>query len=196
MKGIGKEKKVIDKDENTISWDVLHSLMDDLKAMARKLLSHERNAQSVKTTGLVVTALRRQKLADQDWSEVKWEDRKYFFGAMNQAMKRALKDYARKRTAKKRAEMKCVSIDDLVLDNIEIAVEEHPEQIEALDEAVASLRSKYPKLADVVEHRFYSGLTIEQTADVMDVGEKTIRRWWQKARLLLYDEVLRILNRE
>src|SRR5437870_5726742 len=86
--------------EDHLSWDEVSPLMAEVKAMARALLRHEHQA-SLQTTALVLTALRRQRLADQDWDCVTWHNRQYFFGAMYQAMTRALRDHARVRARRR-----------------------------------------------------------------------------------------------
>lgn len=87
--------------EEPITWDQLHALMDELRAMARALLAQEGNARSLHPTGLVLTALRRQVPGGTEgrtkvnWDEITWPNRRYFFGAMYQAMWCALLDHAR-----------------------------------------------------------------------------------------------------
>jgi hypothetical protein len=79
--------------EDRINWGELFSFMAEGKAMARALLRHERQV-SLQTTALVLSALRRQRLAEQDWSSVTWPNRRYFFGVLYRAMERALLDHA------------------------------------------------------------------------------------------------------
>jgi RNA polymerase sigma factor (TIGR02999 family) len=177
-----------------ITWAEVHALMDELRHMATMLLGLEGNAQSLQPTALVLTALRRQKPAGTDWGEVSWPNRKYFFGAAHEAMRRALIDHARKR--KRKRVLRAVRLEEVRLDDLAQLVQHHPEQVEALTVALARLRERHPDWAEVVEHRYFSGYTLEETACVMEVGERTVRRWWEQARLLLYDEVLRILTDE
>jgi hypothetical protein len=86
--------------EDNLSWDDLFPFMTEVKALARGLLRREHQA-SLQTTGLVLTALRRQRLTDQDWQSVTWPNRQYFFGAMYRAMTRALLDHARVRARRR-----------------------------------------------------------------------------------------------
>jgi RNA polymerase sigma-70 factor, ECF subfamily len=180
--------------EQPITWDDLYTLMNELRAMARRLLALEGNAQSLQPTALVDSALRRQRPEGVDWSQVTWVNRKYFFGAIYQAMRRALIDHARKRMA--RHVLRLVQVGEIPLEDPARAAHEHPEVIDVLCSALERLRSRNPEWAELIEHRYWSGYTFEESARVMAIGEKTARRWWKRARLLLYDEVRRILNED
>jgi hypothetical protein len=79
--------------DDRLSWDELYPLLEEVKALARGLQCHECHA-SLQTTALVLSALRRQRLADQDWQTVTWANRQYFFGALYRAMERTLLDHA------------------------------------------------------------------------------------------------------
>ena len=178
--------------EAPLSWDELSPLMDEVKAMARGLLRHERQA-SLQTTALVLTALRRQRLAEQDWSTVTWANRQYFFGAMYQAMTRALLDHARMRA--RRREL-LVRPEELQFDDLHQTVNREPAQVVALVEALAELKQQQPQWVEALEHRYYGGLTLEETARMMAVDERTIRRWWDRARPVLAHRILELLNAE
>jgi RNA polymerase sigma factor (sigma-70 family) len=189
-----------------LGWCDVHALLGEARAMARRLLRFEAHAQSLPTMALVLTALRRQKLADQEWSDVGWHDREHFLAAMYRAMDRALKDHGRRRMAKKRCgQQRSIQIDDLSPDEalriadfqpheVERALAERPEVMEALADALALLERTHPDWASVARHRYYGGLTVEQTARVMGIGERTVRRHWEKARILLHDQIVRALR--
>jgi RNA polymerase sigma factor (TIGR02999 family) len=180
--------------DESLSWEELYPFMEEVKAMARGLLQQEDHAASLQTTALVLTALRRQRRADQDWSTVTWANRHYFFGAMYQAMRRALLDHGRKRAAHKRRAEILVGPEELQLLNLPQTLEETPEQVVALCEALDWLAQHEPQWAAALEHRFYGELTLEGTARVMGVSSKTIQRWWQRAQLVLAQEILRRLQ--
>jgi DNA-directed RNA polymerase specialized sigma24 family protein len=175
-----------------LSWDALYPFMDEVKAMARGLLRHEHQA-SLQTTALVLTALRRQRHADQDWSRVSWANRQYFFGAMYRAMERALLDHARVRARRRETP---VRPEDLLVDNLPQALVQEPAQVVALVEALAELKQVEPQWVTAIEHRFYGGLTLEETARMMAVDERTLRRWWDRARPLLYQRIVQRMNAE
>lgn len=173
------------------SWEEVAPLLEEVKAMARGMLRQEHRAEAWQTTALVLTALRRQRHADQDWETVTWQNRAYFFGAMYQAMRRSLLDHGRKRAALKRRGEILVQPQDLRLLNLPQTLEETPEQVVALCEALDWLAHEEPQWVTALEHRFYGGLTLEETARVMGVSSKTIQRWWQRAQLVLAREILR-----
>jgi DNA-directed RNA polymerase specialized sigma24 family protein len=175
-----------------ISWDDVPSLLDDVKALARGLLRRERQA-SLQTTALVLTALRRQRHADQDWQTVTWANRRYFFGALYRAMERALLDHARTRARRREIP---VSPEDLQIDDLQQALAREPAQVVALLEALAELRQAQPQWVEAIEHRFYGGLTLEETARMMAVDERTIRRWWDQTRPVLAHRIVQLMNAE
>ena len=181
---------------DTVSWDDLYQFIDEVKAMARGLLSKEQHAASLQTTALVLTALRRQRQVDQDWSTVTWQNRHHFYGAMYQAMQRALIDHARKRAAHKRAGERLIRPEDFHFLDLKQTLETEPAQVVALVDALVWLAQEQPQWAVLIEHRFYGGLTLFETARVMGVSPSTAQRWWQRARLLLHHKVASLLNEE
>jgi RNA polymerase sigma factor (TIGR02999 family) len=188
---INYEEQEVTMDDR-LSWDELYPFMEEVKAMARGLLRRERQA-SLQTTALVLTALRRQRQTDQDWRYVTWANRQYFFGALYQAMTRALIDHARARARRREIP---VRPEDLQLDDLHQAMDREPAQVVALLEALAELKQQQPQWAEVIEHRYYGGLTLEETARMMAVDERTIRRWWDRTRPVLARRVLQLLNAE
>jgi DNA-directed RNA polymerase specialized sigma24 family protein len=176
--------------EDRLSWDEVPLLLDEVKAMARGLLRHEHQG-SLQTTALVLTALRRQRRADQDWQQVTWPTRQYFFGAMYQAMARALRDHARIRARRREVP---VRPEDLLFDDLRQTLDREPMQVVALLDVLAELRQTHPQWVEALEHRFYGGLTLEETARMMAVDERTIRRWWDRARLVLAQRILVQMN--
>src|SRR5262249_16062888 len=141
-----------------LSWVDLYPFMEEVKAMARGLLRKESSAESLQTTALVLTALRRQRRADQDWTTVTWQNRHYFFAAMYNAMQRALLDHGRKRAAQKRRAERLVRPEELQLLNLHKTMEQTPEEVVALCEALEWLAHEEPEWAQALEHRFYGGL--------------------------------------
>jgi len=177
--------------------------MDELRALARTLLVREDNAQSLPATGLVLTALRRVagiSLVQDDpegdvlWRRFSWRDRKHLLGTACRAMKQALVDHARKRKAKKRAIPVPLRIEDVCITKLLRAPVERPEILDALMTAFTNLQRRHPDWAEILDHRFLCGLTIDETAKILGKSEKTIRRLSEQARLLLVDDTLRIIN--
>jgi hypothetical protein len=184
--------------DEPITWDQLHALMDELRAMARALLALERKAGSLQQpTALVLSALRRQVPRGTDrievnWNEITWPNRRYFFGAMRQAMWRALIDHARK----KPPGPPTVQIEEIHLANLARTADERPEQLEALWVALNRLRQQDSDLAELIEHHYLCRYSWEQAARVMGICEKAARLRGQQARLVLHREILKILNEE
>lgn len=119
------------------------------------------------------------KLVDQ--TRVEWTDRAHFFSVSAMAMRRILVDHARKHLAQKRGgDRKAVP-----LDAERLSVEERAETLLALDEALENLAALDDRLSRVVECRFFGGLTEDETARVLDVTPRTVRRYWVKAKGLL-----------
>jgi hypothetical protein len=176
--------------EERLQWNDVVLLLDEVKAMARGVLRRECEA-SLQTTALVLSALRRQRYADQDWQEVTWPNRQYFFGALYRAMARVVLDHARSRARRREIP---VRPEDLQLDDLPQTLEREPAQAVALLDALADLRQTLPQWVAAIERRYYGGLTLEETARMMDVDERTIRRWWDRARLVLAQGILARMN--
>lgn len=180
-----------------LSWDDLGELFAESKGMARGLLARDRGS-SLQATELVLTALGRLRNKDQSWSDVQWVNRQYFFGALHSSMQRALIDHARRRNALKRKDE--VRLDSeqfaLILERYDVmaSVDQEPEIVEALLSCLEELKDEQPDWVEMINHRFFSGLTLEETAQMMDVSSKTIQRWWQRARLVLHERVREALE--
>ncbi len=164
-----------------------HRLMtlvyDELRALARRQLRYRRPGQTITTTVLVHEAY--LKLIDQDG--VPWQDRSHFFSVAALAMRHILVDSARRRVAKKRGgEDLRVTLDELHLSGREPDAEARAVEILAVDRALTSLAALNDRLSQLVELRFFAGLTEEETAQVMGTSERTVRRDWRKARAFLF----------
>lgn len=193
--------------ESRLSWKDVHKLMDGVRAIARRLLRSEAQGRSLCTSALVLSGLRRQKLADQSWNEVTWQNREHFFAAMYRAMDRALKDHGRRRGAYKRKCLQWITLDEISPDELlrfaqyqvhdweSTFDERYSDLIAALAHALKQLENLHPDLILVARHRYYAGLTLEQTAQMMDTTERTVRRRWEKARILLHDQMLSYLHK-
>ena len=167
--------------------DVLDRLLPQIYAELRRLASgylrRERPDHTLQATALVHEAF--IKLVDQ--RAVRWQNRAHFFGIAAQAMRRILVDHARAHTAEKRGSgERAVSLDEAA------AVIGAPSvDLLALDEALARLAAIDPQQSRVVELRYFGGLTIEETAEVMNVSPATVGREWTLAKAWLYAELTR-----
>lgn len=146
----------------------------ELRRIAHRQLGRERAEHTLGTTALVHEAY--LKLVDQ--TRTQWADRAHFFAVAARAMRRILVDYARQHQALKRGgERGRVSLDDATL-----VADERADVLLALDEALARLAEIDERLSRVVECRFFGGLTEEETAEVLAVTPRTVRRDWVKAK--------------
>lgn len=157
-------------------------LYDELRTLARSHLRRERTGHTLSTTGLVNEAyLRLVKQHSLDGL-----GRGEFFGVASAMMRRVLVDYARTRSRAKRGG----GVEAVPLDAVEdfLSVEE-AEELVALDDALSRLRQVNSRGADVVDCRFFAGLSLEDTAEALGVSSKTVQRDWITARAWLRKEV-------
>lgn len=162
--------------------DRLYPLVyDELRRIARRALRGERTGHTIGTTGLVHEAYLR--LVDQ--TRLEYQDRAHFFGIAARAMRHILVDYARRhRAAKRGGAQKAIVLDEALL-----GIEDRAEALLALDEALRDLEAVDPRLGQVVQCRFFGGLTEEETGEVLGVTARTVRRDWLKAKGWLYHQL-------
>jgi RNA polymerase sigma factor (TIGR02999 family) len=152
----------------------------ELRRMAHRRLQGERPGHTLGTTGLVHETY--FKLVDQ--TRVEWQDRGHFFRVAARAMRRILVDYARRYQALRRGGgLQQVSLEE------DAAIAERGETLLALDEALERLAAVSERLSQVVECRFFGGLSEEETAAALGVTSRTVQRDWAKARGWLYLEL-------
>ena len=165
--------------------DALAHLMplvyDELRQLAARHLHHERPAHTLQATALVHEAYLR--LVDQ--SQVQWQNRAHFFGVAAQVMRRLLVDHARRQHAAKRGG----GVPKLALDEALQVAEGRATDVVALDEALTTLTALDPQQSQIVRLRFFGGLTIEETAEVVGVSPATVKRDWTVAKAWLYREL-------
>ena len=154
----------------------------ELRRIAHRQLQLERTGHTLGTTGLVHETYLR--LVDQ--TRVEWRDRAQFFGAAAWAMRRRLVDYARRNRAARRGggSVRLTLNDD-------VPAAERSEMLLALDESLDRLTALDRRLGQVVECRYFGGLTEQETAEVLGVTRRTVQRDWAKARGWLYLEMKR-----
>ena len=159
----------------------LDSLMplvyEELRRLAHQYMGRERSGHTLQTSALVNEAYLR--LIDQ--RDVHWQNRAQFFGLAAQMMRRILVDYARKRRyAKRGGGAHPVSVEEA-----RIVSEERAADVVALDEALSALAQIDPRKSQVVELRFFGGLSIEETAAVLKVSPGTVMREWTLSKAWL-----------
>jgi RNA polymerase sigma-70 factor, ECF subfamily len=163
--------------------DVFPVIYDELRGLAHRQLQREPEGQTLSTTALVHEAYIR--LIDQ--TRVQWSGRAHFMAIASTAMRRILIDRARTHRRLKRGG----TLRRVPLDSIELATEDRAEILMALDEALDRLRQLNARQAQVVECRFFGGMTEEETAEALGIGVRTAKRDWAKARSWLYQEIYR-----
>jgi RNA polymerase sigma-70 factor (ECF subfamily) len=148
-----------------------------LRRLAHRQLLNERTGHTLDTAGLV----HETYLKLVDITRVEWQDRAHFFAVAAQAMRRILVDYARRHRAERRGGgLRPATLGD------ETMVAERGETLLALDEALERLAAFSQRLSQVVECRYFAGLTEEETAEALGVTTRTVQRDWAKARGWLY----------
>lgn len=164
--------------------ELLPFVYDELRRRAARYLRRERINHTLQTTALVHEAY--LKLVDQE--RVEWKDRGHFFAIAAQVMRRILVDHAKHKNREKRGGRG----EDLRLDAAaNVAAVESNVDIQALDEALSRLATFDPQQARLVELRYFAGLSLEETADAMNVSRATAAREWQVAKAWLHRELTR-----
>ena len=152
---------------------------EELHRLARYYMSGERVGHSLQTTALVNEAYVRLT----DYKRMRWENRAHFFAVSAQLMRRILVDHARRRNLKRGGGVQHVSLEDTAV------VGERDEDLVALDDALRALSNFDSRKAQVVELRFFGGLSVDETAEVLKVSSITVMRDWSTAKAWLYREL-------
>jgi RNA polymerase sigma-70 factor, ECF subfamily len=153
---------------------------NELHRLARRYMRGERPGHSLQTTALVNEAYIR--LAD--YKRMQWQDRAHFFAVSSQVMRRILVEHARRHNLKRGGGVPHVSLDEVVV----VDGKQGPDLV-ALDEAMNTLEEIDPRKVRVVEMRFFGGLSVEETAEVLKISAVTVMRDWNTAKLWLYREL-------
>jgi RNA polymerase sigma factor (TIGR02999 family) len=159
----------------------------ELRMLAAQKLAQESPGQTLQATALVHEAYIRLVGSDRGTlgAERTWDSRSHFFAAAAEAMRRILLDHARGKRRQKRAG----GWRRLQLDRIDIPVDELPQDLLELDEALEKLAQEDTLCADLVKLRFFAGLTLEQASSALGIAPRTADRYWVFARSWLYDEL-------
>jgi RNA polymerase sigma factor (TIGR02999 family) len=152
----------------------------ELRRLARRYMRAERPGHSLQTTALVNEAYMRLV----DYKRMQWQNRAHFFAVAAQLMRRILVDHARRHNLKRGGDMHHVGVDEA----LEVAAR-RPTDLLALDDAMNELARFDTRKAQVVEMRFFGGLSVEETAEVLKVSPITVMRDWNMARAWLYREL-------
>jgi RNA polymerase sigma-70 factor, ECF subfamily len=153
---------------------------DELRRLAHHHMKRERAGHSLQTTALVNEAYLRLV----GYTRMRWQNRAHFLAVSAQAMRRILVDHARRHNAKRGARAEHVSLD---ADTVMSA--DRSDDFVSLNDALNALAERAPRKAKVVELRFFGGLSVEETAEVLRVSSITVMREWKTAKAWLYREL-------
>ncbi|MGA6980096.1 MAG: ECF-type sigma factor [Candidatus Sulfotelmatobacter sp.] len=156
-------------------------LYSELRSLASRYLRRERSDHTLQTTALVHEAYLR--LADQ--KEVRWKNREQFMGVAAQLMRRILVDYSRGHDAKKRGK----EFEKVYLEEADVIAKGKSSDVLQVDEALTRLAEFDPQHAQLVELRFFGGLSLEEAAGVLGVSRTTVKRNWNLAKAWLAREL-------
>ena len=161
--------------------ELLPLVYEELRRLAAQKMSQERPGQTLQATALVHEAyLRLVGSEDRNWS-----GRAHFFAAAAEAMQRILIENARRKQRLRRGGAR----QRVELDDAYLPIEEPPEDMIALDEALAKLAAEDSTKAELVKLRYFAGLTIEQAAEMLGISRATADRYWSYARAWLFHEI-------
>jgi len=161
--------------------ELLPLVYDELRQIARRRLRDEAADHTLQPTALVHEAYLKLSRLDR----IEWKNRSQFFAVAARAMRRVLVDHAMSRRATKRGGGRA----RVPLEDVPVIFAEDPEQVLELNDALSRLESAQPRLARVVECRYFAGMSIEETADALETSPATVKRDWVLARAWLNREL-------
>lgn len=153
---------------------------EELRRRASLCMKRERSGHSMQTTALVNEAYLRMV----DYKRMQWQNRAHFFAVSAQLMRRILVDHARRHNVKRGGGAPHVSLEEAAVVGGDRAAD-----LVALDDAMDALARRDPRKVQVVEMRFFGGLSVQETAEVLKVSPVTVRREWSSAKVWLYREL-------
>jgi len=174
----------IDSDDPKAAEELLPIVYDELRRLAAQKMANEKPGQTLQATALVHEAW--LKLAGSNQQQ--WRDRRHFFGAAAEAMRRILIDRARKRNRTRHGH----GLARVDLQQIEIAETANDQQLLVVDEALRKLAAESPERAELVKLRYFVGMSIPDAAQALGISEATAKRQWNYVRLWLFKEIQRM----
>jgi RNA polymerase sigma factor (TIGR02999 family) len=165
--------------------ELIPRVYDQLRRLARQYMSQERPDLTLQATALVHEAYARLVGS----SDIKWQNQAHFFHAAAEAMRRILIERARQRKQLKRGGGTVTPRTRIPLNMVDLSVEVDGDEMLALDEAISRLEEQEPDVAKMVRLRFFAGLSVEETAQVLGVSPRSVNREWTYARAWLFREL-------
>jgi len=168
-------------DGDTLAAARLYELVyGELKLLAAANMRREASGHTLQPTALVNEAYLRLRPAEANWA-----NRRHFFGAAAEAMRRILVDHARRKHAQKRGD----GLERVTLADLDVATDAPDVDVLALDEALTALKTQDPRLEQVVSLRYFAGMGIEQVAAALGLSPATVKRDWTFARAWLAEHM-------
>jgi RNA polymerase sigma factor (TIGR02999 family) len=183
MTDVTRILSAIEEGDAQAAEQLLPLVYEELRKLASQKMAQENPGQTLQATALVHEAYIR--LVDGDKAQ-HWDSRGHFFAAAAEAMRRILVENARKKATQKRGG----DLQKIDIDGLDIADAASPEQLLAMDEAIAELATLDPAAGGIVKLRYFAGLSVEQAGAVLGVSSKTAYRHWSYARAWLHSELL------
>jgi RNA polymerase sigma factor (TIGR02999 family) len=185
MSDVTRILSAIEQGDPHAAEELLPLVYDELRKLAAQRLAQETPGQTLQATALVHEAYLRLVGAHFDAdAQARWDSRGHFFAAAAEAMRRILVDNARRKGRPKHGGgRQRVDLDEA------LAVADPPEDLVALDQALAKLAREEPRKAELVKLRFFAGLTIPEAAKMLGISTATAERYWSYARVWLYAEL-------
>ena len=159
---------------------------DELRRLARRYMQRERDGHTLQTTALVHEAYTRLI----DYNRMQWQSRAHFFAVAAQLMRRILVEHARRQNLKRGAGFRHLALEESLVSSA------YDPALVALDDAMTALEKLDRRKVQIVEMRYFGGLSIEETAEVLQVSAVTVKRDWRAAKLWLYRELTATRNDE
>jgi len=181
MTDVTRILNAIEQGDGKATDDLLPLVYEELRLLAAQRLFDERPGQTLQATALVHEAYLRL-VGDESRP---WNSRGHFFGAAAEAMRRILVENARKKNTLKRG----AGHQRVDLDKAECVTQEGADDVVAVDQALKRLAQEKPKVAEVVKLRYFAGLTVAQTAEILGISRRSADSYWAFARAWLYREI-------
>jgi RNA polymerase sigma factor (TIGR02999 family) len=181
MSDVTRILNAIERGDAKATDELLPLVYEELRLLAAQKLSHEAPGQTLQATALVHEAYIRL-VGDEPQS---WENRGHFFAAAAEAMRRILVENARRKKRLKHGDGR----QKMDLTDVDMAIEKAVDDLLALDEALAKLSREDPVKAQLVQLRYFAGLTLEQAAQALAISRATANRYWSYVQAWLFHEI-------
>lgn len=183
MSDVSRILDLVERGETEAGEQLLPAAYSELRRIAAHMMANERDGHTLQATALVHEAYLR--LAGADGSAKQWNSPGHFFSAAAEAMRRVLIESARRRMAKKRG----AGAEHTAWDDSKIASTSQPDQMLCINAALDKLEQEDSSLANIVKLRYFVGLSVAETAALLESSPRSVNRKWECARAWLFREV-------